>query len=66
MAYEGSTVADVLTAKIAKIGENMSIRRIEKVSGDVVASYIHGGGRIGVIVVGKGEATDTLMPLTST
>ena len=60
MAYEGSTVADVLTAKIAKIGENMSIRRIEKVSGDVVASYIHGGGRIGVIVVGKGEATDAV------
>ena len=50
MAYEGSTVADVLTAKIAKIGENMSIRRIEKASGDVVTSYIHGGGRIGVIV----------------
>ena len=60
MAYEGSTVADVLTAKIAKIGENMSIRRIEKASGDVVASYIHGGGRIGVIVVGSGEATDAV------
>lgn len=58
MAYDGSTVAEVLTAKIAKIGENMSIRRIEKVSGDVVTSYIHGGGRIGVIVAGKGEATD--------
>ena len=60
MAYEDSTVADVLTAKIAKIGENMSIRRIEKASGDVVASYIHGGGRIGVIVVGSGEATDAV------
>ena len=60
MPYEGSTVADVLTAKIAKIGENMSIRRIEKASGDVVASYIHGGGRIGVIVVGSGEATDAV------
>ncbi len=60
MAYEDSTVADVLAAKIAKIGENMSIRRIEKASGDVVASYIHGGGRIGVIVVGSGEATDAV------
>ena len=58
MAYEGATVADALTAKIAKIGENMSIRRIEKASGDVLASYVHGGGRIGVIVVGSGEATD--------
>ena len=60
MAYEGATVADALTAKIAKIGENMSIRRIEKVSGDVIASYIHGGGRIGVMVVGSGEATDAV------
>ena len=50
MSFEDSTVQDVLTAKIAKIGENMSIRRIEKASGDVVTSYIHGGGRIGVIV----------------
>ena len=58
MSFEDSTVQDVLTAKIAKIGENMSIRRIEKASGDVVTSYIHGGGRIGVIVVGSGEATD--------
>ena len=60
MAYEGATVADALTAKIAKIGENMSIRRIEKASGDVIASYVHGGGRIGVIVVGSGEATDAV------
>ena len=54
MSFEGATVADALTAKIAKIGENMS-RRIEKASGDVVTSYVHGGGRIGVIVVGNGE-----------
>ena len=60
MSFEGTTVQDVLTAKIAKIGENMSIRRIEKASGDVVASYIHGGGRIGVIVVGSGEASDAV------
>ena len=60
MAYEGATVADALSAKIAKIGENMSIRRIEKASGDVLASYVHGGGRIGVIVVGSGEATDAV------
>ena len=60
MAFEGATVQEVLTAKIAKIGENMSIRRIEKASGDVVASYIHGGGRIGVIVVGTGESTDAV------
>ena len=60
MAFDGVTVADALTAKIAKIGENLSIRRIEKVSADVVTSYVHGGGRIGAIVAGTGEATDAV------
>ncbi|MBR6700537.1 MAG: elongation factor Ts [Firmicutes bacterium] len=58
MAFEGKTVAEVLTDKIAKIGENMSVRRIAKVSGEIIASYVHGGGRIGVIIAGAGEATD--------
>jgi len=57
MSFEGATVTDALTAKIAKIGENLTVRRIEKVTGDVVATYIHGGGRIGVAVVGKGDST---------
>ena len=54
MPYEDSTAQEVLTAKIAKIGENMSIRRIDKVSGKVVATYIHGGGSIGVIIAADG------------
>lgn len=58
MPFEGSTVQDALVAKIAKIGENMSVRRIAKVSGDVLTSYIHGGGRIGTIIAGAGEASD--------
>ncbi|MCQ2555350.1 MAG: translation elongation factor Ts [Clostridia bacterium] len=58
MSFDGATVEDALTAKVAKIGEKLSIRRFEKVTGDVVASYVHGGGRIGVLVVGNGEATD--------
>ena len=60
MAFEGVTVEEALTAKIARIGENLSIRRIEKVTGDVVTSYVHGGGRIGAIVAGTGEATDAV------
>lgn len=46
------TVKEVLTEKIAVIGENLSIRRFEKVSAEngCVVSYIHGGGRIGVLV----------------
>ena len=49
------TVNDALTEKIAIIGEKLSIRRFEKVSIDngAVVSYIHGGGRIGVLVVAE-------------
>ena len=46
------TVNDALVEKVAVIGENLKIRRFEKVVAEhgCVASYIHGGGRIGVIV----------------
>ncbi|GGA34005.1 translation elongation factor Ts [Neptunicoccus cionae] len=55
----GKTVTDVVTDAIATIGENMSVRRMAKVSGDVVGSYIHaaaadGLGKIGVLVALKG------------
>ena len=46
------TVAEELAAQIAVIGENMNIRRFEKVSEEngFVASYIHAGGKIGVLI----------------
>ncbi len=46
------TVNEALTDKIAVIGEKLSIRRFEKVTAEngCVVSYVHGGGRIGVIV----------------
>ena len=46
------TVKEALTAKIARIGENLTIRRFEKVetTNGCVVSYVHGGGRIGVVV----------------
>lgn len=45
------TVKDYLASMIATIGENLSIRRFEKVSTDgMVVSYIHAGGKIGVLV----------------
>lgn len=49
------TVSEALVEKIAVIGENLKIRRFEKViaSKGCVVSYIHGGGRIGVIVEGE-------------
>ncbi|WP_170324903.1 translation elongation factor Ts [Ruegeria arenilitoris] len=51
----GKSVADTLTDKIATIGENMSVRRMAKLSGDTVVSYVHnaatnGMGKIGVLV----------------
>lgn len=52
------TVEQALSQKIAIIGEKLSIRRFEKVSVEngVVVSYIHGGGKIGVVVVLETEA----------
>ncbi len=45
------TVKDTLVAKIAVIGENLNIRRFEKITTDgCVVSYIHGGGRIGILL----------------
>lgn len=51
VADESQTVKDALVAKIARIGENLNIRRYEKLESDgCIVSYIHGGGRIGVLV----------------
>ena len=46
------TVSEALVEKVAVIGENLKIRRFEKVVAEhgCVVSYVHGGGRIGVIV----------------
>ena len=50
-ADAGKTVKDALTEKISVIGENLNIRRFEKIVSDgCVVAYIHGGGRIGVLV----------------
>ena len=47
---------EVLIEKTATIGEKLSVRRFERVSGDCVASYLHAGGKIGVIVAADGAA----------
>ncbi|WP_018294888.1 translation elongation factor Ts [Mariprofundus ferrooxydans] len=46
------TVDQALSQLIATIGENMSVRRFERaeVDGGTVAAYVHGGGKIGVLV----------------
>ena len=55
----GKTIEEVLTEKIATIGENMSLRRMAVIEGETVVSYIHnaaadGMGKIGVLVAMKG------------
>ena len=53
---DGQSVADLVTASVAKIGEKISVRRFalfEAPEGEV-AAYIHGGGKIGVLVELKG------------
>ncbi len=57
-AVEGGTVEEVRAALIAKIGENVQVRRMIKIdSANNVAAYIH-GGRIGVLVEVKGGDMD--------
>mgnify|MGYP001795447694 CR=1 FL=1 len=55
----GMSVADSVTDKIATIGENMPLRRMRKISGGTVVSYVHnaataGMGKIGVLVAMDG------------
>ena len=57
---DGKPVADLITDKIAKIGENMSLRRMARVEGAGVVSYVHnaaadGMGKIGVLVAFDGD-----------
>jgi len=62
---DGRTVEQALSQLIATIGENMTIRRFERVRIDhgIVSVYVHGDGKIGVLVGLKGEADGTLSEL---
>ena len=58
--FQGKKVSEVITDKIATIGENLSLRRISKISGDQVVSYVHnaaadGMGAIAVLVALTGK-----------
>src|SRR5215831_2227739 len=71
LVLDGSTVEQVRSALVGRIGENMSIRRFERIEdkGRVV-SYVHGGAKIGVMVdvVGGDEthAKDVSMHIAAT
>ena len=53
---EMNGLKEVLIEKTATIGEKLSVRRFAKVTGECVASYIHAGGKIGVLVAADGAA----------
>ena len=58
-AYDGATVEDYLKSKTAIIGEKIAIRRFVKFeTNGFLASYIHLGGKLGVMLDMAGEATD--------
>jgi elongation factor Ts len=58
---DGKTVEAMLTEAIARIGENLSLRRVATITGERVVSYVHNPaaenmGKIGVLVAFKGES----------
>ncbi|WP_156285803.1 translation elongation factor Ts [Oceanivirga salmonicida] len=61
LEMDGKTIDTLLTELIAKIGENMNIRRLgvlEACPESFVVDYLHMGGKIGVVVKAKGELTE--------
>ena len=59
LKVNGSVISEILTNKIATIGENMTIRRMARLEGESVATYVHnavseGMGKIGVLVAMTG------------
>ena len=62
IADSAITVKDAVTNLIAKLGENMSFRRFERFTteGGVLTDYIHGGGRIAVMVQLEGGNSDAM------
>ncbi len=53
---EMNGLKDELIEKTATIGEKLSVRRFVKIAGECVASYLHAGGKIGVIIAADGAA----------
>ena len=53
---EMNNLKEILIEKTATIGEKLSVRRFAKVTGECVASYLHAGGKIGVLVAADGAA----------
>ena len=53
-------LTEVVADRTLKIGEKLSFRRFQKVEADCVASYLHNGGKIGVLVAANGASGDAV------
>ncbi len=58
---ESTTIEQMVTAATAEIGEKISIRRFVRYEGGIVESYIHMGGKVGVLVQAEGEPNDEVI-----
>lgn len=58
LAWNGKTVTECVRDLIASLGENMAIRRVVTYRGGFVGSYIHAGGKIGVMIHLKSDKRD--------
>ncbi|MFR7852685.1 MAG: translation elongation factor Ts [Christensenellales bacterium] len=56
------TVAEMVNRAVAKIGEKITIRRFARMEGQLVDTYIHLGGKIGVIVAAKTADAEKARP----
>ena len=59
---DNMTINDLITEKVAKIGEKITVRRFARyeAANGIVDSYIHMGGKVGVLVQAEGEINDTV------
>jgi elongation factor Ts len=58
---DGETVADRISAAIARLGENIAVKRVARLEGNgTVGGYVHAGGKLGVLVALDGGADDAL------
>ena len=58
---ESTTIEQMVTAATAEIGEKISIRRFVRYEGGIVESYIHMGGKVGVLVQAEGENNEEVI-----
>ena len=58
---ESTTIEQMVTAATAEIGEKISIRRFVRYEGGIVESYIHMGGKVGVLVQAEGEPNEEVI-----